>query len=154
MNETLMNQAPSQFETERLLSDALTHGDKSKLADALGVSLSEISQQINPDEARKSYFYQFKRQLWALAGINPDAARLVYADLQASMTAWLGDFPAEDIGALTADVLKEAAELGAAQLGKLPAHVVRKEALEVGTAVGKVISACERQTGKLREAGR
>lgn len=130
--------APNQHETERLLSDALSYGDKSKLADALDVSLSEISQQFNPDEPKKSDYYRFKRQLWALAAINPEATRIIFSDLQASVDSWLGATKSSDIGRGVADVLKEAAELGAAQTGSESTRITRRRDLRKSQKAGCV----------------
>ena len=140
-----MRKAPDQFETERLLSQALERGDQTALASLMEVSASEINQQFTPQNPKQSVYYRFKRQLWALAAINPNAARLIYADLQSSMEDWLGETKSGDIGKGIASVLKEAAELGAAQCEGLPTHVVKKEALDVRAKVDEVVAACERR---------
>jgi hypothetical protein len=151
-----MQQPPNQYATERLLSDAVSHGDKSKLADVLGVSLSEISQQMNPEEPKKSDYYRFKRMLWALVGINPEAARLVFSDLEASMDAWTGDPKAgeRNLSALTAKVLKETGDLITARLEGQSAHVIRKETLEVKSAADQVLAAIDQTANALREVKR
>ncbi len=70
-----------QYQIESLLYGSLNYGDETKLAKALGVSPSEISQQVNPNEARKSDYFRFRRFLKALFPINPTAARRILSDL-------------------------------------------------------------------------
>jgi hypothetical protein len=146
-----MESAPNQYETERLLSDALSHGDKSRLANILEVSLSEISQQCNPEELRKSYFYQFKRFLWGLCGVNSKAADVLMSDLNSSHELWKGsERITVDLSRLTGDVATEVTELVCARLEGKPLHVQRKEALDVMLAVKHFICGLERETGSLR----
>jgi len=126
-----------QHETERFLFNVLDHGDKSELAQALGVSLSEISQQVNPEEPRKSDYFRFKRFLVALATVNPKAAQLLCADLHAVVDAPCAH---KDISKLTGDVAQESTELICAALQRKPAHVQRKEALDVVMASYRFIA--------------
>src|SRR6266540_4165108 len=126
-----MESAPNRYATERLLSDALTHGDKSRLANILEVSLSEISQQCNPEELRKSYFYQFKRFLWGICGVNPFAADVLMSDLNSSHELWTQSERIKvDLSHLTGNVAQEVTELVCARLEGKSVHVQRKEALE------------------------
>lgn len=150
-----MSQAPNQFETEQFLDDAIKHGVRQKLANALDVTVSEISQQFNPYEpARKSYYYQFKRQLCALCEIDPGAARLIFADLHSSFDEWLKSVKVTgELSLLVCDVEKEAGDLIRAKLQDKPAHVQRKEALEIRAAVDRFIAELD-AAGQLREAGR
>lgn len=150
------HEPPNQYDTERLLSDSLSHGDKSRLAAFIGVSLSEVAQQWNPDDPKKSDYFRFKRTLyWLATEVNEDAARVIVADLLSSMDAWVGNVRADNIAHLTAGMLKEAAEVGAAQIENSPAHVFRKEVLDVRAKADELLAAVDRRAdGKLREAGK
>jgi hypothetical protein len=148
-----MESAPSQYETERLLSDALSHGDKTRLANILEVSLSEISQQCNPEELRKSYFYQFKRFLWGLCGVNSKAADVLMSDLNSSHELWTqSDRIKVDLSHLTGNVAQEVTELICARLEGKSVHIQRKEALDVMLALKHFICGLEREAGPQRVA--
>jgi hypothetical protein len=143
-----MESAPNQYATERLLSDALTHGDKSRLANILDCSLSEISQQCNPEEPRKSYFFQFKRFLWGVDGVNPSAGDVLMSDLNSSHELWTGsELIRVDLSRLTGNVAQEAVELMRARLEGKSVFVQRKEAIDVMLAVKDFIFGLERESG-------
>lgn len=129
-----MSQPANQYDTELLMKNVLKHGDKSRLAEKLRVSLSEISQQVNPNELRKSHFFECKRFLLALKLVNKRAAQILLCDLDFSIN---GDSELDegDLPDLTGAVVKEAADLVCAQLKGKPAHIQRQECLEI-IAVG------------------
>lgn len=135
-----------QNETERFLFNVLGHGDKSSLAHVLGVSLSEISQQVNPEETRKSDYFKFKRFLSALVTVNPKAAQLLCADLQSVIDA---QSSSKDISRLTGDVAHQSTELICAALENKPLHVQRKEALDVVVAGYQFIAGLERKPNEV-----
>jgi len=126
-----------QYQTELFLHQTLVRGDKSKLAEKLGVTLSEISQQCNPAEtARKSYYYQFKRFLTALKAVNPRAHELLLADLHSTVDT---EPRSQNLSQLVADASREHAELIGACLEAKPASLQLKEALETQVALSRVV---------------
>jgi len=148
MNE-LMRSAPDQYESERLLDDALSHGDKSKLANVLEVSLSEISQQCNPNESRKSDYYRCKRFLWGLAGVNAEAARILRNDLNTSIDLWIGDIrERRDPAELASEVAEKAIKHMKIQLQSLPKHVQLQSALSCLTSVNTLVENLKRESGE------
>ncbi len=143
MSSQITVQLIDQHETERLLDASLSHGDKSKLADLLGVSLSEISQQVNPNEMRKSDFFKFKRFLRALCDVNADAAELIVSDLRSSLRCWLGKGHTGSLAQLTCSVNQEASEFVAAHIQHKPVHIQRKELLDIRAAVDRCMAALD-----------
>lgn len=135
-----------QSETERFLFNVLDHGDKSRLAQLLDVHLSEVSQQINPAEPRKSDYYKFKRFLSALVVVNPKAAQLLCTDLQSVVNAPSGN---RCISTLTGAIAQESAELVCAALENKPDHVQKKEALDVARAAYDFVSGLDRKPNEV-----
>lgn len=127
-----------QYETEMLLFTALNNGDKSKLAKQMGTSLANVSRRLNPNDLRQSEFFRFRRFLTALAGINQQAARLLLGDLHTVVET--PERCGKDIQEVAGEVLRESADLVCARLAKLPAHVQKKEALEVRAVVDRFIA--------------
>lgn len=106
---------PLKQQSERLLSNLLNHGDKSEIATELGVGLSEISQQCNPEEPRASDFYKCKQFLKGTSRCNPSAARLLeeLLDVQAAVS--------QVMTALNRDVVRKGERLSTGQkTGALP----------------------------------
>ena len=148
-----MQSAPDQFETERLLSEALSYGDKTKIANGLGVSLSEVSQQCNPNEPRKSDVYKFLRFLWITSGVNSEAADRIFTLIQSSFESWKEPERIHvDLSRLTGTVAQEVTELVVARLEGKPIHVQRKEALDVMLALKHFLCGLEQEAGPQRVA--
>lgn len=144
---------PNQYDTERLLSDVLSHGDKAKLANFLGVSPSEICQQFNPEETKKSDYYRFKRMLfWLKTEINIEAARTIFADLHSSYDSWQKpSCKHETLAALVVAADKEAGEVIQSWAANKPLHEQRKETVEAIAALQRHLEGLNAQASNVKE---
>ena len=119
-----------QYEDEYFLNNQFNYGDKSRLATRLGVSVSEVSQQCNPNEPRKSDFHKYARFLRA---VREEFGAEKCAGLQAYLNA-IADAPGDclvDLPAITSDLVQEVAELAGAVLTNQSPRVQAKEMNDV-----------------------
>jgi hypothetical protein len=139
----IMHTAPRQHDIESLLDSLLDRGDKTALAALLDTSLSNISQQINPDEPLKSYVYQGLRFMWGVYAVNPQAARCLWAETARLVSLWEGKRPVQ--GGDLRSVHHELAEvIDAALTNRSPAQQ-KKEIHEAISALNARLSLLDRE---------
>lgn len=140
-----MRAAPDQKLIEGVIDDALTHGDKGKVANALQKSASDITQRFNPNEAKQSGCFRALSELWAISGVNPDAAETIFALFDSYRAQWLEETKPTDrcLSSLVGDASAELTALIRARLEGKPAHVQRKEALELRAVVDRFLAGLE-----------
>jgi hypothetical protein len=136
-----------QYHDEQFLDGQFDFGDKVKLAKRLNVSLSEVSQQLNPNEPRKSDFHKCARFLRAVRDeFGPEKISGMLAHLCA-----IGDAPAcgnSDLTQLTADLHVENSEFVGAHLRKAPLHVQHKELIDVKVKTDRALAALKGQVNR------
>lgn len=132
---------PEQYDTERHLSDSLSHGDVEHLAALLKCSPSLICQMCNPNDPKKSWFYQNARFLWAAYRIREDLGEVLFGRLQALRHLWLSkDKPCRpDVSKLASRVTSEIADVVIAELERKPMQDRFREAQEARMALDEYI---------------
>jgi len=149
----MKQQPPNQHDTDRLLGDSLSHGDKTKLANLLGVSGSEICRQCNPEDPKQSFYYRFKRSMfWLKTQVNERAARIIVADFRADFESW--DTPVvkpESLAALVVAADREGDDVIQSWAEGKPLHEQIMHATEAIAALEKFREAA-RKAARIREA--
>lgn len=138
---------PNQHEVERFLDDTLMHGDIEALAAILDTSPSNLSQQFNPDDEKKSWFYQGMRTLWAAYMHREDLGDAWLAKINSFSQAWKHRGKEKtlcDVAHLAGKLSSETADVVIAELEKRPMQKRLREAVEVRAAVDNYIASLMR----------
>lgn len=132
---------PVQRDIERFLSDNLTRGDQEALAAILDCSPSLISQQVDPDNEKKSWLYQGIRFLWATHQLREDLGDTLWGKLQYQRWLWKGKSlrAPRDVAHLAGGISSITAEILIAELEQKPMQVRLKEAWKLRAELDKYI---------------
>ena len=155
MNDTPMRSAPDQHELKCLLSDIVKHGNKTKVANILGVSPSDISQRFDAEnETRKLALAEGLREVWAICGADQEAGRKLRSYIEGLFDCWLDSVKVTDknLSCLLSDASQDALSLlRARSIDGKPVHVQREQALAVRATIDQFIAGLESQ--ELRAVG-
>lgn len=147
---------PNQYEDDRLLRDTLKHGEIVKLAAALRIKYPTFARQVNPDDpAMAGPYHDAKDFFFKAFQTRPEICLTLMADLNSSVEDWAEEEAVKgDVSHLVGDVANEVAELVCCRLDGKPAHLQRKEAMDVIAAVHKFVAGLDNESGRLREVGK
>lgn len=139
----IMRSAPDEQKIKCLTDDLLVRGDRVALANVYGVTEQAVSQKFNRNGEARSHIYLGLYDLWAIAGVNEDAGRVLRTYIDGLFESWLGPVAQRDSNELIGNMSQEFTNLLKAKLGNFPAHVQLKEALELQQILKHFIESLE-----------
>jgi hypothetical protein len=144
---------PNQREVKIFIRDCLKHGDLVRLAEGEGVHLSAISQRFNPNLDTPCPAYQALKQLRSIAQVNKLAATKLWTFIVTTVEPWLENSELGSADDLLATIEQEHADVVIARIKHKPAHVQRKEVVELIEVLSRYADSLEAESDNVRRIG-